>query len=286
MKKVLSLCGGGIRGILSLEILKAIEKKEGKKACEIFDLIIGTSTGSIIAAGLSSGISAELISRDFLLLYEKVFKRSLIQKLINPFGLMNPKYDSNTIIEQIQSRYDVQLDSLKTLYMSTAYSVKDCHVKIFKSWREEDQKEYKLYDTVLASIAAPTYFAEYKGFIDGGVYSNNPSLIAVLESLKLWKGEFIDVTSIGTGYISNSLETSKWGALEWIVKKGKNPIVDIFTDSNMDLVQYTCKNLSKDSFNYNHYDINLSDFIRDAPMDSKNKKYIQLLINLGQTIHT
>lgn len=52
----------------------------------------------------------------------------------------------------------------------------------------------------------------------------------------------------------------------------------------MDLVRYTCKNLDKNKFKYNHYDIDLSDYLKDAPIDSIDKKYIQSLINLGQTI--
>lgn len=284
MKNILCLSGGGVRGILTLEVLKKIEKREGKRLCEVYDLIIGTSTGSIIAGGLALGLSTDTLYHYFETLCSKVFVKKWHHNFTNPFGIFSPKYDSKNIISELTSKYNKDLRDLKTLYMSTAYSVKDSKVKIFKSWRDEDNESYKLYDTVLASIAAPTYFSEYKGFIDGGVYSNNPSLIAALECRKIWKDESMNITSIGTGYISNEFKTTNWGALEWIIKKGRRPIVDIFTDSNSDLVKYACKNLSPDNYSYNHYDVDLTPFINDAPMDSCKKEYLNLLISLGKSI--
>jgi predicted acylesterase/phospholipase RssA len=251
-KRILALDGGGLRGILTLGILKRIEdtlrERHGNapdfRLADYFDLIAGTSTGAIIAATLAIGWSVDEITKKYFELGARVFQRSLLRQ-----GLFRAKYDETLLIEELQSVYgaDTTLGSdkvltglmvmIKRLDSGSPWPVSNNpNGKFFRS--KDDgmigNGDYKLWQTVRASTAAPDYFdAEritiaqlpghtpvYGDFVDGGVSPfNNPALQAFLYAtvsgyqLNWPSGEDnILLVSVGTGAGDPSVRRSEIAA--------------------------------------------------------------------------
>jgi predicted acylesterase/phospholipase RssA len=212
-KRILALDGGGLRGILTLGILEQIEGElrtshgndPAFRLCDYFDLIAGTSTGAIIAATLAIGWSVEEIKKKYFVLGSRVFRRSLLRQ-----GLIRARYDGALLIEELQAVYgaDTALNSerlltgllvvIKRLDTASPWPVSNNpNGKYFRTrpGGTIGNGDYKLWQAVRASTAAPDYFdperitiAEmpnhppiYGDFVDGGVSPfNNPALQAFM----------------------------------------------------------------------------------------------------------
>jgi predicted patatin/cPLA2 family phospholipase len=243
-KRILSLDGGGIRGILTLEYLGVIEsmlrKRSGRddfRLCDYFDLIGGTSTGSIIAAGLACGLSVDGLKQLYRDLGKSVFVSKIYRK-----GILTPKFPS----EPVQKALDAQLGAETTLdsdRIRTGLMIMTKRLDTGSAWPVHNhpnaryaQQDGKLLLTqvVRASTAAPTYFEPQtieiasrdgkvvKGaFIDGGVSPfNDPTLqllmLAVLEGHGFrWQvGEDkLLLISLGTGTYKKTFTSEELGRM-------------------------------------------------------------------------
>ena len=206
--KVLSLDGGGVRGYLSILILEKIEKSlqtkfdDNKTIGERFDLIVGTSTGGIIAAGLAIGKSAVEIRK----LYD-----DLLGKIFQPHykGYIKPKYNQEILkIEVGKILEDKTFKDVKTGLCLTSVDVSTSKPRFFKSAYLDDFKmreDEKIIDAVLATSAAPVFFplvdTKYSAHLaDGGLVANNPTMIGITDAFKKTKNlNNIKALSIGTG---------------------------------------------------------------------------------------
>jgi len=182
---ILSLNGGGSLGYAVAVILNKLEEELNKPCKEIFDLIAGVSTGSIIGYGLASGISAKQIMLCYEDFIPKIFRRKsgLIMSLFKPY------YNINDLRKAIYETYNgIEIYNPFTKFMTYATQVTGKYVqpKFWKSWK--DNKENAL-DMIVASCAAPLYFAPYKinndWFVDGGLSSNSPNMSAIVEAIKM-----------------------------------------------------------------------------------------------------
>lgn len=240
--KGLSLNGGGIRGLLTSVALQAYEDTN-------WDVIIGTSTGSIIGGLLACGFKPSTITELYYKLSDKAFKKNKFLA-----GVIKPKYDINVFNEELKKIIgSVKLGDLKTNFMATSYDTISGRPVIFKSYKDE-HKELLLADVITASVAAPTYFGGFKlnkwSLVDGGVYANNPSSILIREFERMnWDGTIVN---IGTGRSYSSFDSKKWGTAQWLVS-GKTPIITVFMDGGHDIVVET----SQDKFGYVNYDIDI-----------------------------
>lgn len=229
-KRILALDGGGIRGALTLGYLEKIEqilrdKHENQKLklCEYFDLIGGTSTGSIIAAGLAIGMTASEVKKMYLALGGEVFsKNSFLRRYTHA------SFDAGRLREELNKVFgDITLGGEE---IKTGLCIVAKRVDTDSTWyllNHPDGKYYKhnegmlLRHAIRASTAAPTYFDpeeidvgfDQKGvFVDGGVsMSNNPSLslflIATLKGYSFnWAAgeDNLLLVSIGTGVWNNT----------------------------------------------------------------------------------
>src|SRR5690606_5013877 len=208
--KILSIDGGGIKGLYSARILDKFEKKFKCKTSDHFDMICGTSTGGLIALALTNLITAEDICKFYEEKGEIIFPSSREFKI--PFlGKI-----SRRGIKQILWKGKFQNESLKisldeifgdniigdanNLLCIPSYSVTEAKPKVFKFDHKEGDlsrdNNAKMVDIALATSAAPTYFpmAELpyynnEQFIDGGVWANNPTLVGLLEALNCFVGK-------------------------------------------------------------------------------------------------
>jgi uncharacterized protein len=233
-KRILALDGGGIRGALTLGYLKRLEdilrQRTGGspdfRLCDYFDLIGGTSTGSIIATGLALGFSVEDLQKLYRSLAEEVFKKSLLS-----LGVWSSKFPVEPLIKALQQAFgDSTLgsDAVRTglMIMTKRLDTGSPWVlhnnprgKYFnpKAGGGVPNRDYLLREIVRASTAAPHYFQPEDiqvaegvtgAFVDGGVSPyNNPALqlllLATLEGYHLqWPlgADKLMIVSVGTGY--------------------------------------------------------------------------------------
>jgi uncharacterized protein len=203
-KRILSLDGGGIRGILTIGYLGAIEDLLKKRSgnpdlllCDYFDLIGGTSTGSIIAAGLACGMKVDDLKQVYLQLGANVFKGGFLDKVMLK-GLWTPKFPADPLREELDRQLgaDTTLDGER---IRTGLMVMTKRLDTGSPWPLHNHPDAKyakqdgalrLTQVVRASTAAPTYFEPERiaissrdgtivdgGFVDGGVSPfNDPAL--------------------------------------------------------------------------------------------------------------
>ena len=203
IRRVLSIDGGGIRGIIPAMVIAHIERKLGKPAHELFDLMVGTSTGGILALGLSrpgSGRQAQFSARRVVKLYEeqgdKIFEYSLWRKLRTVGGILEEAY-SHEVLEGILGKYfaGATLGDCEVPTMVTSYDIQNRRTVFLKSWHA-DHQSLLCRDAARATSAAPTYFEPKpldtgdaaSVLIDGGIFMNSPSVSAYAEARKLFPG--------------------------------------------------------------------------------------------------
>jgi predicted acylesterase/phospholipase RssA len=188
--QILSLDGGGYRGIYSAAVLAAIEEDLGNPITQYFDLIAGTSTGGIIAIGLGAGLRPRDIVEFYAKWGHRIFRK---QRLRTGFGLWRRKYGSEARRQALTEVLGDRTlgDSLCRLVIP-AYDLGADGVYIFKTPHntklKRDWKE-RLVDVAMATSAAPTYFpATSLGgirLVDGGIWANNPTVIGIAEAISM-----------------------------------------------------------------------------------------------------
>jgi len=205
VRRVLSIDGGGIKGVFAASFLAEIETSLGEPLVDHFDLIAGTSTGGIIALGLGMGLSA----KEILSFYEdhgpEIFRGSPL-KLLRWLGAA--KYDKAPLEKALAEVFGSRsLGESKTRLMIPSLDLETGAVHVFKTAHHDrfvrDYKE-RVVDVALSTAAAPTYFPTHTfeagvPLIDGGMWANNPMGPAAIEAIGLleWQKGRIRLLSIG-----------------------------------------------------------------------------------------
>lgn len=205
-KKILSIDGGGIKGVFPAAFLAVVEETTGKKISDYFDLIVGTSTGGIIALGLGMGFSAREILEFYEELGPDVFKGNALIRFLRSIGIS--KYDNVALQKALEKKFaDKKLGESKNRLVIPSLNLENGEVHVYKtSHHERFQRDYKekVVDVALATSAAPTYFPTYSSasgvpLVDGGLWANNPVGLAVVEAIGVleWPRNELKVLSIG-----------------------------------------------------------------------------------------
>lgn len=261
---ILSIDGGGIRGIIPAIILNELEKISGKPISQLFDLIAGTSTGGILSLALSKPKSVEDLSpaytaAELINLYEKegskIFSSNILHTIVAAGNLLEEKYPANGV-EYVLKNYfgDTKLSESLVPVIITAYETERRISWFFKSSKAKLDPSYNflMRDVARSTSAAPTYFephkinvagpAEYYSFIDGGVYANNPAMCAFVEAKTMFpEAEKMILVSLGTGTQSKQLkydDLKGWGLAKWA-----QPILNVVFDGVDTTIDYQLKQL-------------------------------------------
>ncbi len=237
--------GGGIKGVIVTQALSVVEEKLGYPLHERTGLTAGTSTGSIIAAGLASGLEAKTLNELYVELGNTIFHSS-IRTLLWP--LFNYRYPSRPLKDALQ-KYLGEKAMMKLWnadhpidMVITSFDVVESRTHFIKPFKQK-YGDWSVVKAVMASSAAPTYFQSVDGrYVDGGVGSyGNPCYLAAYEIMFLLKWDMSETTliSIGTG---RDPETIKPGDVDhYFPLQYITPILGAYqtsaADQQVDLVQ-------------------------------------------------
>lgn len=271
-KIILSIDGGGIRGIIPGQILTHIERllKEiyddsTYKVADHFDLIAGTSTGGILACAYLLGefgrpkYTAEEVVEIYFERGDDIFSIPLFHRIRSAGGVLDEKYPAAGLEETLEDYFgDARLSDLLKPSLITAYDIKRRKAHFFTQHDAENpEHNFYLKDVARATAAAPTFFEvskikseanKYYPLIDGAIFANNPALCAYAEmrnkfSTKEQKILASDILllSIGTGdaKVSYSYDEAKdWGLASWA-----KPALDMMMSGVSDTVDYQLKQI-------------------------------------------
>ena len=245
---VLSIDGGGIRGIIAAKVLCEVEKRVQKPVGEIFNFFSGSSVGSIIAAALSvknkNGKALYTAVEVFELLSKYgpvLFSTSMVRKLLSVFS--GARF-SSTSMERVLKHFfgDVTIGELSAHFMVPSYDVKTRDTVVIRSW-VSSHRELKVRDVLQAACAAPTIFVPKRltidsctrVLVDSGLVANNPAVCAYAAVDFLYPGEEICILSLGCGGAHNTCtnDVVGRGLAFWVFN-----IAPIFLDAGMEAVDY------------------------------------------------
>ena len=259
LTKILAIDGGGLRGIIPATVLMEIEKRTGKRVAQLFDMVAGTSTGGILAAGLAkpgadgqpqytAGDLRELYFAEGKTIFpQPPFPESWWREVRRPFA---EKYDSAGI-EGVLKKYlgESRLKDSCCDLLLTSYEIRLRQPWFFRSDRARENAGYDfpLWEAARATSAAPTYFApaligrpepgDAWMLIDGGTYANNPALCAFAEARQRDPDGEVLLVSLGTGRHAQAIDYRP-GLLGWA-----KPILDVVFDGVSRTTEYQLEQL-------------------------------------------
>ncbi len=273
---ILSIDGGGIRGILPGQVLASLEailnKKEEEKGnpnpeariADYFDLVAGTSTGGILTCAYlcphptlkdKPKFTAEEVVKLYLDYGEKIFGLPWKQKIKSLFGWSNEKYSATNLYNTLEGYFgDIWLNELLKPCVITSYDIERRHGHFFAQHDAKNDEDYnfKVKDVARSTSAAPTYFecAHIQSLkkvtcnlIDGGVFVNNPTLCAYAEARQLFEigAKDMFILSLGTGSVKKPYMYNKakdWGKIGWL-----RPLIDIMMSGAAEVVHFQIKQI-------------------------------------------
>lgn len=268
--RILTIDGGGIRGLIPARILVSLERKlqqrsrrEEARIADYFDLIAGTSTGGLITCLLLAPGENEwtpaFTAQDIVDLYldhgAEIFDAPLSKRIRSLNGLRDERYEARGLERLIDDKVgDLWLSQLVKPCLITAYDVTRRRAKFFTQHdARNDDKDYPIKVVARATSAAPTYFEAMPGengrspyaYVDGGLFANNPTMCAYVEAYRKLAGkptaENMTVLSLGTGQITKSYpyrSVKDWGMVQWI-----RPLIDIMMAGASETVDYQMRQL-------------------------------------------
>lgn len=234
-KKVLAFDGGGVRAIMGVYFLKKLEDESSKSIFDSFDLFIGTSAGATNALMLGmNGCKIEDLEKFWTVEnLKKIMNQSFIDK--TSIFQTRPKYSNDGKKEILGNFFQNKKigQSLKPIVV-TAYDLEARKPILLSSYADPNVLAV---DAANASSAAPIYFPtasmeDGRWLIDGGIVTNNPSLIGYAEAKKLFSTNNIKVLGIGAGLNKRKISgknSRNWGALGWL----RHDILGIMLESSL-----------------------------------------------------
>ena len=316
MIKILTIDGGGIRGVLPGQILTKLEYKLAEalgnphaKIGDYFDMIAGTSTGGILTAFLlcpGEDGKAKYTAKEAVSIYlekgSEIFESSLSKVITSGAGLLDEKYDVGNLEKILKEKLgeDTWLSDLIKPCLITAYDVESRRAFFFNQFEANEKQAYnfKAWEIARATSAAPTYFQaakikNYQGdsfaLIDGGVFANNPALCAYVEARNNFKkandksisAKDIFLVSLGTGSIKKPYmynHVKDYGVAQWV-----KPLVDIMMSGSAETVDFQLKNIFESEGVLNQYvRIEPNMGASDNEMDNVSAENLQALKVAGE----
>jgi uncharacterized protein len=229
---ILSMDGGGIRGLLTIIIIQRLEAAHPGFLDQV-DLFAGTSTGGILALGLAYGLSPQRIRGLYETSGRRVFADTILDDVRDLGKLIGADYNLDALKAELSKEFGTHtLGDLDKKVLVTTFDldnkpdnplkIRTWKAKFFHNFSNADSDaQEKIVDVALRTSAAPTYFPIYQGYIDGGVVATNPSVSALAQALhpETCNRKINDLVllSIGTGISPRYLSQmdADWGLAQW-----------------------------------------------------------------------
>jgi patatin-like phospholipase/acyl hydrolase len=255
--RVLSIDGGGIRGLVTTILLQRIlTQPKLNKLLDLIDLVAGTSTGGLLALGIAHQIDMAEIRDIYVKKGPEIFDDSWLDDLVDLGKLVGADYDIKPLGRVLQKLLgDTTLGQLKKRVLITAFDLDNedpdpskrmWKPKIFHNFPGPNNDQGRLaYKVGMYTSAAPTYFPSVDGYVDGGVYASNPSMCALAQTqdrryAQTPSLEDIILLSLGTGtnlqYIKG--QTHDWGYVQWA-----KPLINLMLDGTAGIADYQCRQI-------------------------------------------
>jgi patatin-like phospholipase/acyl hydrolase len=262
MYRILSFDGGGIRGLLTLAMLKKIQNTVPRLISQA-DLVAGTSTGGIIALGLAAGKTVDELISLYLDNGEDIFDDSWLDNIVDLGGISGADYDQVNLKQILQKIFGpIKLEGLAKKVLIPSFDLDNEHEDPNKrTWKpiffhnfpgDDSDGDETLVDVALCTSAAPTYFPSHNGYVDGGVVANNPSMAALTQTQdpraelnpRPTLGD-IRLLSLGTGTILSYVKgkSQDWGFAQWA-----KPLISLLLDASMGIADYQCRQILREGY--------------------------------------
>ncbi|MEG3834652.1 patatin-like phospholipase family protein [Microcoleus sp. MON2_D6] len=279
-RRILSIDGGGIRGIIPAIVLNYIEERTGKRIATMFDFIAGTSTGGILALGLTRKNSDSSINREpeytaaeLVNFYRKYGQKVFNQNIPMSFDeLLQPKHNpkgKQQVLKDLLGEAKVE-DALREIFIPS-YDIELRAPVFFTSNPDAEECDsihsrklcsgFKMWEAAMATSAAPTFFPPYEletahttdeghyALVDGGVFANNPASIAMMEAMISYKKKTDEelhrkdtlVVSLGTGSVTRRYKYRD--AKNWGQIKWALPLLNVVLDGQSESVAFQLQQL-------------------------------------------
>jgi len=278
--QILSLDGGGLKGLFQASFLAGWEEAKGRRITEYFDLITGTSTGGIIALGLGMGFSARELLDFYVTEALAIFPPSALAGLKH---YVSVKYDAGGLEAALAKHFGTKkLGESKVPLIIPSYYPKYNDVYLFKTPHHRRlQNDYRelVVDVARATSAAPTYFKPYEAengveLVDGGVWANNPVMIAISEAMGYFEVPQANVAALRIGTTTEAISLNKHPDSGGMVTMAKAAI-----DFMMRGQELSASNMAKHLLGKDRYhEVNVTVTPGDFALDRLSKD----LIGFGQ----
>ena len=218
--KILSIDGGGVRGVIPAVLVAKIEEQMGEPITDIFDLFVGTSTGGLITlfVNIQENGRQKYSGKEVIQMYSdlsnQIFKNPVLRQVRTLKGIIGSKYSAKPLDDLLNKYFDnLKLSDMRKPVVVTSFDFKRNEAFLFSTkMAKEWPAMFNLYvkDAARATSAAPTYFKPLDlklssgadlTLVDGGITANNPGLIGLMEAKKLWPN--------ASRYVIVSLSTGK-----------------------------------------------------------------------------
>jgi patatin-like phospholipase/acyl hydrolase len=261
--RILSIDGGGIRGIVTTVLMQRLQATPGlERFLDEVDLVAGTSTGGLLALGIARGLGLEEIRDLYVNDGPKIFDDSWLDDLLDLGKLRGADYEISPmrrVVKRVLGE-GTTLGQLRKRVLITAFDMdnedaeplkRTWKPKLFHNFPGAGNDRHELaYKVGMYTAAAPTYFPSVDGYIDGGVYANNPAMCALAQTQDTRytptpSTDEIELLSLGTGtslfYIRG--KRLNWGYAQWI-----KPLISLMLDGISGIADYQCHQILRDRY--------------------------------------
>jgi len=317
--RILSIDGGGIRGLIPAKVLADLEYElnkiePGKKLYEHFDLICGTSTGAILAIAISLGIPSSELVKFYKENAKFIFPRFILKCLPSKTrAFFSAIYSNKKLLRKLEEVYTQAnggkaplLNDLKTNVCIPTFNGNDGAINVLKTKHHQDYtRDYKLpaHDVAMSSASAPIYFPPHSfsfkneygsgqnvNMIDGGIFANNPALIGVFEATDKLGYDLSEVSllSLGTGKGKQIIKKS-WRPKSIFYWLFPNPrIVDIVLDTQAQITEqyiaFLNRALKKNKLGFEYLRIQHDMAGDNIELNASGKKSLERLEAIGDEL--
>ncbi|MEH6636562.1 MAG: CBASS cGAMP-activated phospholipase [Halioglobus sp.] len=290
--RVLSLDGGGLRGLITVRMLEQLADDPAIAGwLDKVDLIAGTSSGGIIALGIAAGKPLSELAALYHSKGQEIFDDSIWDDIKDMGKIIGADYSSKVLKRELKEIFGTtKLGSLQKKVAITAFDL-DNEAGPKRTWKPKifhnysgpgNDGRYSAANVALYTSAAPTYFPSANGYIDGGVFANNPSMVALVQAIskkntpqERAKLDEVVLLSIGTGI---SLKYIKEKKLDWGYAQWAQPMLEVLMDGVAGISDYQCQQILDDR--YHRLQVT---FAKNEKIDMDNVKKIHRMDEIGRS---